>query len=148
MLSSKLAVNRVVVDTNVLIGALIGRLGYNRQAIRACFDGRFKPLVGQALFLEYEDVMGREALVRNCPLSPAARREFFAAFLIVSEWVQDYDSWRANLMDEADNHVVELAVAGGARTIVTNNIRDFRRAELRFPSILTVTPRELMEDLR
>lgn len=137
-----------MIDTNVLIGALIGRLGYNRQAIRACFDGRLKPLVGQALFLEYEDVMGRKALVRNCPLSPAERQEFFAAFLSMCEWVQVYYSWRPNLMDEADNHIVELAVAGGARMIVTNNIRDFRRAELRFPSILTMTPRELMEDLQ
>ena len=140
--------DRVVIDTNVLIGALIGRLGNNRQAIRACFDGRLKPLIGQTLFLEYEDVMGREALVRNCPLSPAERQEFFAAFFSMCEWVQVYYSWRPNLMDEADNHIVELAVAGGARMIVTNNVRDFRRAELRFPGVRTVTPREVMKGRR
>jgi len=54
-------------------------------------------------------------------------------------------SWRPNLPDEGDNHIVELAVAGGAAMIVTNNVRDFRGAELRFPRVRIVAPRELVE---
>ena len=70
----------------------------------------------------------------------------FAAFLSVSEWVRIYFSWRPNLPDEADNHIVELAVAGSAAMIITNNTRDFRAAELRFPYLRIVTPRELVEE--
>ena len=40
---------------------------------------------------------------------------------------------RPNLPAEADNHLVELAVAGGAEAIDTHNTRDFERAELHFP---------------
>jgi len=36
-----------------------------------------------------------------------------------------YFLWRPNLRDEADNHLVELAVAGGAQAVVTRNKRDF-----------------------
>lgn len=56
-------------------------------------------------------------------------------------------SRRPNLPDENDNHLVELAVAGDAAMIVTNNTRDFRTAELRFPGLRALTPRELVEEI-
>ena len=139
--------DRVVIDTNVFAGALLGRTGYNRRVIRACLSGRLKPLMGQALFLEYEDVLSRSAIFRTSPLSRQERQELFAAFLSVCEWVQIYFSWRPNLPDEADNQIVELAVAGGAATIVTNNLRDFQGADLRFPDLRMVAPRELVKEL-
>jgi putative PIN family toxin of toxin-antitoxin system len=139
--------DRVVIDTNVFAGALLGGTGYNRRVIRACLSGRLKPLMGQALFLEYEDVLNRRSLFRTSPLSRQERQELFAAFLSVCEWVQIYFSWRPNLPDEADNHIVELAVAGGAATIVTNNLRDFQGADLRFPDLRMVAPRELVKEL-
>src|SRR5437016_3699131 len=113
---------RVVVDTNVLVGALLKRGGANREVLRACFEGRLQPLIGQALFLEYEDVLGRDALFGKSPLSRRERREFFESFLSVCEWVHVYYGWRPNLRDEGDNHLVELAVGGGASMIITNNI--------------------------
>ena len=38
-------------------------------------------------------------------------------------------------------------LAGSAQMIVTNNVRDFRGAELRFPGLHIVTPRELLKEL-
>jgi uncharacterized protein len=136
-----------VTDTNVLTGALLKRAGHNRRVIRACLEGTWKPLLGEALFLEYEEVLGRSHLYRFSPLSEQEREELFAAFLSVCEWVNVYFSWRPNLPDEGDNHVVELAVAGGAPLIVTHNVRDFRRAQLRFPNLRAVTPQEILEEL-
>jgi predicted nucleic acid-binding protein len=72
----------------------------------------------------------------------------FNAFLSVCEWVQIYYTWRPNLPDESDNHIMELAVAAGASAIVTNNIRDFQRPELRFPGIRVITPMQLMKEIR
>ena len=57
-----------------------------------------------------------------------------------------YYLWRPNLPDEGDNHLVELAIAGGADTIVTNNVRDVRRGELTFPSLRILTPSEFLKD--
>lgn len=103
--------------------------------------------MGQALFLEYEEVLGREPLFRNSPLPAPDRRRFFEAFLSVCEWVKVYYLWRPNLPDEADNHILELAVAGGATIIVTNNVADFPRAELRFPGVRILTPAQMPEEL-
>ena len=139
--------DRAAIDTSVFAGALVGGTGYNRRVIRACLSGRLKPLMGQALFLEYEDVLNRRSLFRASPLSPQERQELFAAFLSVCEWVQIYFSWRPNLPAEADNHIVELAVAGGAAMVVTNNLRDFQGADLRFPDLRMVAPRELVKEL-
>jgi predicted nucleic acid-binding protein len=54
-------------------------------------------------------------------------------------------AWRrghlaVRLPDEADNHVLELAVAAGAEVIITGNVRDFGRAELMFPGVQIFTP--------
>jgi uncharacterized protein len=108
-------------------------------------------MVEQALFLEYEDVMGRNGLFRKSPLKPSERQEFFRqaffeAFLSACHWVKVYYSWRPNLKDEGDNHVLELVVAAGA-AIVTNNMTDFAGSDLRFPDVRVATPSQLLENL-
>lgn len=71
----------------------------------------------------------------------------FEAFLGVCEWIPVYYLWRPNLRDEGDNHIVELAVAGGAAMIVTNNISGFRGADLRFPEMQVLRPIDAMKEL-
>lgn len=138
---------RVVVDTNVLVGALLRRHGENREILRACLEGRLTPLVGQALFLEYEDVLGRAQLFKKSPLDARERQRFLESFLTVCEWVQVYYLWRPNLRDEGDNHILELAVAGGASWVVTNNVADFAGSELRFPQIRIARARHFLKEL-
>jgi predicted nucleic acid-binding protein len=64
--------------------------------------------------------------------------------MAVSEWVNIYYLWRPNLRDEGDNHLLELAIAGNANYIVTNNIKDFKNTELMFPHILILKPDDFM----
>jgi len=72
----------------------------------------------------------------------------FDAFLNVCRWVDIYYAWRPNLRDEADNHLIELAVAGGATRLVTKNLRDFRNAELIFPGVKVLSPEEFIKEVR
>jgi hypothetical protein len=58
-------------------------------------------MIGEALFLEYEDVLNRRDLFRTSPLSRQERQESFAAFLSVCEWVQVYFSGQANFDSRA-----------------------------------------------
>lgn len=138
---------RAVIDTNVFTAALLSAAGANRAVLRACLLGQVQPLMGAALFSEYEDLLGRESLMAKSPLPATERRELFEAFLSVCEWVRIYFLWRPNLPDEADNHLVELAIAGGAESIVTNNTRDVRGGELSFPQLQILTPAQFLKTI-
>jgi len=136
---------RIVVDTNVIAAALTSATGTNREVFRRCLRRVVVPLIGTALFHEYQSVFTRPSLVSRCPLAPKERDEFLNAFLATCAWVRISFRWRPNLEDESDNHVMELAVAGGATAIVTNNVRDFRTGELIFPDIGIMTPAQFLK---
>jgi hypothetical protein len=56
-----------------------------------------------------------------------------------------YYGWRPNLPDEADNHLIEFAVAAGAQAIVTHSIRDVGRGEMRWQTLEVLTPAHFLE---
>ena len=107
-----------------------------------------QPIIGVALFAEMEDVLSREDLFRDSKLTTAERQDLFAAFVSVTQWVPIYYTWRPNLRDEADNHVVDLAIAGNAEYIITQNTRDFANMDLNFPALTLATAATFIETWR
>jgi uncharacterized protein len=138
---------RIVVDTNVFIAAILSPAGANRNVLRSCLLGKARPLMGAALFHEYEDLLGRASLMVRSPLTAMERQSLFSAFLSVTDWVKVYFLWRPNLPDEADNHLIELALAGSAETIITNNLKDLKHGELRFPGLKIQSPSQFLTTL-
>lgn len=49
----------VVIDTNVFVAALRSGGGASRLVLRRALDGDLQALFGNALWTEYQDVMGR-----------------------------------------------------------------------------------------
>lgn len=135
----------IVVDTSVFVSAIIGPKGPSRELLRQCFEGKYQPLMGNALFCEYESVLERESILVKCPLSREEVFTFLDAFMSISKWITIYYLWRPNLPDEADNHLLELAIAGNAQLIATNNIIDFKNAELFFPNLLILKPEKILK---
>lgn len=135
----------IVLDTNVFVSALRSDGGASREVVRRCLQGRYRPLFGNALWLEYEDVLGRD--LWTVATTPAERRQVLAALARAGRWVTVYYGWRPNLPDEGDNHLIELAVAGNAAAIVTHNVRDVARGELLWKSLRVLTPAQCLEEL-
>ena len=135
---------KVVIDTSVMISALIGKRGASRDVIRRCLTGKYLPLISNSLFQEFEDVSSRSVIREACPIRTGEIRDLLNAFYSVCSWVPIYYLWRPNLKDEDDNFLIELALAGNCRTIVTNNVKDLQAAELKFDDLQILKPQQLL----
>lgn len=138
----------IVLDTNIFVSAILGPKGAGRRILRGCLQHEYLPLMGNALFLEYEALLSRSDLFGRCILGPGDREALLDAYLSVCRWVTVYYTWRPNLRDEADNHLIELAIAGGADCLITKNTRDFSGANLHFPTLSVQSPEQFLEGVK
>lgn len=136
----------LVIDTNVFVAGLRSGGGASRQVLRLALAGDLQPLFGNALWLEYCDLLSRP--VWGDSTTGPERQAVLAALAQRGRWVTVYYGWRPNLPDESDNHLIELALAGGAAAIVTHNVRDVAHGELRLGALRVITPAQFLEDLR
>ncbi|NBT45659.1 MAG: PIN domain-containing protein [Gammaproteobacteria bacterium] len=111
--------------------------------MRRLLTKRYRPLFGNALWMEYCDLLERPVFGNSTTANE--RWEVLAALASCGRWTSVYYGWRPNLPDEADNHLIELALAGSAEGIVTHNTRDLRRGELRLGPLKILTPSESLE---
>jgi putative PIN family toxin of toxin-antitoxin system len=139
---------KVVVDTNIFVSALMNADGAPRQVIRLCLERSLSALMGNALFSEYEDVCGRQNIFDDRLLTKEQRYALLDAFMSVCLWVPIYYLWRPNLKDEADNHLIELAIGGGASALITANKKDFSHSQLLFPQLKVLTAGEFLAERR
>jgi predicted nucleic acid-binding protein len=96
--------------------------------------------------MEYEDVLARQ--IHKLDVDADDCQAVLAAMAASGQWVSIYFGWRPNLRDEADNHLVELAIAGGAECIVTHNTRDFESSEFAWPGLRILDPARLLEVIK
>lgn len=134
----------IVLDTNVFVSALRSGGGASRQVLRRILLGQVTPLFGNALWQEYQDLLGRD--VWTADTTPDERLQVLAAVARAGRWVSVYYGWRPNLPDEGDNHLIELAIAGNAQAVVTHNVRDLTRGELAWPQLRVLTPQQFLKE--
>ena len=76
---------RAVIDTNVFVGACIGR-GAPSQVIEACLNRLLTPFVSPSLLLEYRDVIAREEPFTRDRLNLEERALLLRAFVSRCTW--------------------------------------------------------------
>jgi putative PIN family toxin of toxin-antitoxin system len=132
---------RVVLDTNVLIAASRSKRGASARLLSLVGTGRFEVVLSVPLLLEYEAVFMRDL----APDSPERQvmTDILDYLCAVAERQEIFFLWRPYLRDPKDEMVLEAAVAGGCRTIISFNKKDLAGAE-RF-GVAVRTPREFLE---
>ena len=116
---------RVVLDTSVIVAGLRSRLGASSHLLALVAEERLVPLVTTALFLEYEEVLKRPEQRLATGMDEKDIKGFMAAF--------------ASAADPDDEIVLEAAVNGRSKVIVTHNVRYFEPAAGQF-GLQGVTP--------
>lgn len=112
---------RVVLDTNVLVSAVISPNGPNARMFDLVSGGTVRPYLSDAVLAEYYDVFNRKHLNHLDKRRIARLRGLLEAL-----GVKVKSPGRLNISsDEKDNRVYECAVAAKAHYIVTENTEDF-----------------------
>lgn len=137
---------RVVIDSCVLVAGLRSRLGASNKLLTLVAGKAIVPIVSTAVFLEYEAVLSRPEQRLVTRMSEKDIAGFLAAFASAAEPVELDFLWRPQLTDPADEMMLEAAVNGRARAIVTHNVRHFGAAERLF-GLKIVTPAALLKEI-
>lgn len=138
---------RYLLDTNVLVSAFRSSSGASHALVRRALSGDLPLVVHHKLVYEYRDVLSRPDMLNGTGLTFSDVELVLAQLVVRATTVDVRYLWRPNLSDEGDNFVMEIAIAASPCAIVTHNIADFARAELRFPQVPLMTPAQLMQSL-
>lgn len=130
-----------VFDTNIVVAAFRSRAGASFRIIQGIVEGQIPGLVSVALMLEYEDVLSRDEQLQYFWRTQADVEQVLNVLALRLEPVATYYSWRPILKDPKDEHVLECALNGRAKAIVTFNTRDFEEGKTQF-GIEILTPDE------
>lgn len=105
--------------------------------------------VSVPVFQEYRDVLSRAESRQALQLAPEDIETIMQFVAAVGRPTSIAYSWPPNLRDEADNMILELAVASGSDYLITQNTRDFLLdADLNNEDVRIVTPRQFVRTWR
>lgn len=136
-----------MLDTCVVVSALRSRNGASNRVLRLALLGEVPAVCHYKLLSEYRDVLFRMVRSGEVAFSRAQVERFLAALVMAAQEVEVRYLWRPNLPDESDNFVYEAAFAASPATIVTHNLRDFRKPEIAWPGVWVKTPQQVLSEV-
>lgn len=131
-----------VIDTNVLIAALISRRGQAFTLLSLVGNSLFEICLSPAVVLEYEDVIKR-LLGQKIQLTEQDIDDVLDYLCASGRHQAIYYLWRPFLSDPKDDMMLELAVSGSCQFIVTYNIKDIKGID-QF-GIQAITPADFLK---
>lgn len=138
---------RVVLDTDVVVAALRSPWGGSAEILRLARLGRLQLVASLALVLEYEAVATRPEQLRAIGKT---RRQVLSALddiAAIADEAHGHFRWRPQVRDANDELVLEAAINGRARLLMSFNQRDFGTAPSRF-GVQLCTPADYLRSLR
>jgi putative PIN family toxin of toxin-antitoxin system len=133
--------NRIVVDTNVVVAGLRSRRGASFRLLQQLAEtSELTICLSVPLVLEYESALRRTLGEDDDRIDP-----ILDYLCLIGEHQAIYFLWRPFLRDPGDEMVLEVAVGARAKAIVTHNVRDFVGVEDRF-GIQVISPGAFLKE--
>jgi len=136
-----------VLDTDVMVAAFRSSAGASRQLLLLALQHEFILLLSVPLLLEYEAVLTRPEQLSRSGLTATEVGRVLDDLAAVGKPVHLAFRWRPQLTDPDDDMVLETAINGGGKAIVTFNQHDFAKASQRFACAIW-TPAEALLNIR
>ena len=130
---------RVVLDTNIIVSALLQPLGPSAQIFVLSLGGSIQLCVSGSVYAEYEEVISRPRLRRSKEIVAATLQTIREKGL----WVRPTNKVQACL-DPDDDIFLECAQTAHAEYLVTGNLKHFPAS---WDGTKIVTPRWLFDHL-
>jgi hypothetical protein len=111
----------VVLETNVLVSALLSRSGPPAEIVRRWEAGQFEVLLSPVLLQEVERALRYPRVADRLSWSEETRQAFLRRLGAVAVLVDPDFQLEILAEDPDDNRVVECALTGGAAFIITGD---------------------------
>jgi putative PIN family toxin of toxin-antitoxin system len=131
-------IERIVLDTNVLVSAFLNPSGAPAQVLTLLLAGELRLLFDERILAEYAEVLARPRF----DLGPTDVAEAVRQLEADGERVVASPS-TAQLADEDDLPFLEVALSGKADALVTGNARHFPEGL----GVVVLSPRALLQRL-
>jgi putative PIN family toxin of toxin-antitoxin system len=130
---------RVVLDTNVLVSALIKPGGAPARILDLVLSGQVDCVIDDRILAEYRDVLARPRL----GLEPDDVNAVLMYLTTSSDWLIEAPASSMELPDPDDRPFVEVAAASGA-ILVTGNLRHFPATSLKNTTVRVCSPAQFL----
>jgi len=125
---------RVVIDTNVIISALINANGTPAKILSMVLNGDIKILYDDRIIFEYEDVLSRKKFGFDAEMV----NDLIDYIRHDGKYV-DTNSLDVQFTDQDDKKFYEVCKSGKARYLITGNAKHFPADSV------IISPREFLE---
>ena len=138
---------KVAFDTDVIVAALRSRSGASNALLHALSAGQVEAVASVPMMLEYEAILMRPEQRQATGMSVQDVNIFLDTLALLIIPVMPYFLWRPQLRDPDDEMVLDAAINGGAKAVITFNVQDFLPASTQF-NVQVLTPAEVLRQLR
>lgn len=138
---------KIVLDTDIIIAGMRSPSGASAEIIRRARRGELTLMASVSLFMEYEAKCTLPIHYQAAGLSAQEAEIFINTLASIISPVKTHYLWRPQLRDPADEMVLEAAVNGGAKALISFNQKHFGLTPQRF-GIQLLLPSEFLRSFK
>jgi len=134
---------KIVLDTNVLVSALINPHGKPAQILNYVFENKIRLFTSPSIIEELERVLSYPRLMKRHGLEKEELKEFTFDLLSIMSLVEEKETIEVIMEDPSDNKYLSCAFNTKADFIVSGDVHLLKLKE--HEGIPIITPAQLLE---